>query len=122
MDMGASACLRIGDVRVVVGSYKAQLADQAMEKSRGAVEYLRLMPLFASAIVRNFGGQPAEAEAYAREAAAISLETYPKTTSVYAEHAGELGELQRGSQLPDEGHSAEHAQGPRSNGTSNLLQ
>lgn len=30
MDLGPSACLRIGDVRVVVGSRKAQLADQAM--------------------------------------------------------------------------------------------
>jgi microcystin degradation protein MlrC len=30
MDMGLSACLRIGDVRVVVSSYKAQLADQSM--------------------------------------------------------------------------------------------
>ncbi len=30
MDMGPSACLRIGDVRVVVSSHKAQLADQGM--------------------------------------------------------------------------------------------
>lgn len=30
MDLGLSACLRIGDVRIVVGSRKAQLADQAM--------------------------------------------------------------------------------------------
>ncbi len=30
MDMGPSACLRIGDVRVVVSSHKAQLADQSM--------------------------------------------------------------------------------------------
>lgn len=30
MDLGASACLRIGGVRVVVASAKAQLADQAM--------------------------------------------------------------------------------------------
>lgn len=30
MDLGPSACLRIGDVRIVVGSRKAQLADQAM--------------------------------------------------------------------------------------------
>ena len=30
MDMGLSACLRIGDIRVVVSSHKAQLADQAM--------------------------------------------------------------------------------------------
>jgi microcystin degradation protein MlrC len=30
MDMGPSACLRIADVRVVVSSHKAQLADQSM--------------------------------------------------------------------------------------------
>lgn len=30
MDLGPSACLRIGGVRIVVSSYKAQLADQAM--------------------------------------------------------------------------------------------
>jgi microcystin degradation protein MlrC len=30
MDMGLSAALRIGDIRVVVSSHKAQLADQAM--------------------------------------------------------------------------------------------
>ena len=30
MDMGPSACLRIGDISVVVSSHKAQLADQAM--------------------------------------------------------------------------------------------
>jgi microcystin degradation protein MlrC len=30
MNLGASACLRIDDVRIVVGSRKAQLADQAM--------------------------------------------------------------------------------------------
>ncbi len=30
MDMGPSACLRVGDVRVVVSSHKAQLADQSM--------------------------------------------------------------------------------------------
>lgn len=35
MDMGLSACLRVGDVRVVVGSYKAQLADQAMYRYVG---------------------------------------------------------------------------------------
>ncbi|OCK55312.1 M81 family metallopeptidase [Bradyrhizobium sp. LMTR 3] len=35
MDMGPSTCLRIGDVRVVVGSYKAQLADQAMYRYVG---------------------------------------------------------------------------------------
>ncbi|MBR0873055.1 M81 family metallopeptidase [Bradyrhizobium tropiciagri] len=35
MDMGLSACLRIGDVRVVVASYKAQLADQAMYRYVG---------------------------------------------------------------------------------------
>ena len=35
MDMGPSACLRIGDVRVVVSSHKAQLADQAMYRYVG---------------------------------------------------------------------------------------
>ncbi|WP_420964762.1 M81 family metallopeptidase [Bradyrhizobium sp. B120] len=35
MDMGPSACLRVGDVRVVVASYKAQLADQAMYRYVG---------------------------------------------------------------------------------------
>ncbi|MVW71328.1 M81 family metallopeptidase [Bordetella sp. 15P40C-2] len=30
MDLGPSACLRIGEVRVVLSSYKAQMADQAM--------------------------------------------------------------------------------------------
>jgi microcystin degradation protein MlrC len=35
MDMGASACLRIGDVRVVVSSHKAQLADQSMYRYVG---------------------------------------------------------------------------------------
>jgi microcystin degradation protein MlrC len=35
MDMGPSACLRIGDVRVVVSSYKAQLADQSMYRYVG---------------------------------------------------------------------------------------
>jgi microcystin degradation protein MlrC len=30
MDMGPSACLRIGDIRIVVSSHKAQLADQSM--------------------------------------------------------------------------------------------
>src|SRR5437660_7700320 len=35
MDMGTSACLRIGDVRVVVSSHKAQLADQAMYRYVG---------------------------------------------------------------------------------------
>jgi len=30
MDLGPSACLRIGNVRVVVASYKAQMADQSM--------------------------------------------------------------------------------------------
>ena len=35
MKMGPSACLRIGDVRVVVSSYKAQLADQAMYRYVG---------------------------------------------------------------------------------------
>jgi microcystin degradation protein MlrC len=35
MNLGPSACLRIGDVRVVVGSRKAQLADQAMYRCVG---------------------------------------------------------------------------------------
>jgi microcystin degradation protein MlrC len=35
MHMGLSACLRIGDVRVVVASHKAQLADQAMYRYVG---------------------------------------------------------------------------------------
>jgi microcystin degradation protein MlrC len=35
MDMGLSACLRIGDVRVVVSSHKAQLADQSMYRYVG---------------------------------------------------------------------------------------
>src|SRR5258708_32977929 len=33
--MGPSECLRIGDIRVVVGSYKAQLADQGMYRYVG---------------------------------------------------------------------------------------
>jgi microcystin degradation protein MlrC len=35
MDMGPSASLRIGDVRAVVSSHKAQLADQAMYRYVG---------------------------------------------------------------------------------------
>jgi microcystin degradation protein MlrC len=35
MDMGPSTCLRIGDVRVVVSSHKAQLADQSMYRYVG---------------------------------------------------------------------------------------
>jgi microcystin degradation protein MlrC len=35
MQMGPSACLRIGDVRAVVASHKAQLADQAMYRYVG---------------------------------------------------------------------------------------
>jgi microcystin degradation protein MlrC len=35
MDMGPSAALRIGDVRVVVGSHRAQLADQSMYRYVG---------------------------------------------------------------------------------------
>src|ERR1700722_2214885 len=35
MDMGPSACLRIGNVRVVVSSHKAQLADQSMYRYVG---------------------------------------------------------------------------------------
>jgi microcystin degradation protein MlrC len=35
MEMGPSACLRIGEVRVVVASHKAQLADQSMYRYVG---------------------------------------------------------------------------------------
>jgi microcystin degradation protein MlrC len=35
MNLGPSACLRIGEIRVVVGSRKAQLADQAMYRFVG---------------------------------------------------------------------------------------
>jgi microcystin degradation protein MlrC len=35
LDMGASACLRIGDVRVVVTSTKAQMADREMYRFVG---------------------------------------------------------------------------------------
>ena len=35
MNLGRSACLRIGDIRVVVGSRKVQLADQAMYRFVG---------------------------------------------------------------------------------------
>jgi microcystin degradation protein MlrC len=35
MDMGPSACLRVGDIRVVVSSHKAQLADQSMYRYVG---------------------------------------------------------------------------------------
>jgi microcystin degradation protein MlrC len=35
MDMGLSAALRIGDVRVVVSSHRAQLADQSMYRYVG---------------------------------------------------------------------------------------
>jgi microcystin degradation protein MlrC len=35
MDMGLSACLRIGDISVVVASHKAQLADQSMYRYVG---------------------------------------------------------------------------------------
>src|SRR5246500_5456705 len=35
MEMGPSACLRIGDVRVVVASHKSQLADQALYRFVG---------------------------------------------------------------------------------------
>ncbi|HEX3116922.1 MAG TPA: M81 family metallopeptidase [Bradyrhizobium sp.] len=35
MEMGPSACLRIGDVRAIVASHKAQLADQAMYRYVG---------------------------------------------------------------------------------------
>lgn len=35
MNLGPSACLRVGDVRIVVGSRKAQMADQAMYRQVG---------------------------------------------------------------------------------------
>ena len=35
LDMGPSACLRIGDVRIVVTSHKAQMADQEMYRFVG---------------------------------------------------------------------------------------
>jgi microcystin degradation protein MlrC len=35
MDLGLSACLRIGGVRIVVGSHKAQMADQSMYRYVG---------------------------------------------------------------------------------------
>jgi microcystin degradation protein MlrC len=35
MEMGPSACLRVGDISVVVASHKAQLADQAMYRYVG---------------------------------------------------------------------------------------
>ncbi len=35
MDLGPSACLRIADIRIVVASHKAQLADQAMYRYVG---------------------------------------------------------------------------------------
>jgi microcystin degradation protein MlrC len=37
MDMGPSACLRIGDVRVVVTTNKAQMADREMFRTVGIV-------------------------------------------------------------------------------------
>src|SRR5258706_7343196 len=44
MDMGPSACLRIGDVRVVISSHKAQLADQAMYRSVGVEPTEKAIP------------------------------------------------------------------------------
>jgi microcystin degradation protein MlrC len=35
MNLGLSACLRIDDIRIVVGSRKSQLADQAMYRFVG---------------------------------------------------------------------------------------
>ena len=67
------------------------LADSAVEKTKDAADYQRLTPLFAASVVRNFQGQAKEAEPFAREATRIVLKTYPKTTSVYADHAAELG-------------------------------
>ena len=47
MDMGPSAALRIGDVRVVVSSYRAQLADQSMYR------YVGIEPLEQSILVNK---------------------------------------------------------------------
>lgn len=47
MDMGPSACLRIGDVRVVVSSHKAQLADQSMFR------YVGIEPLEQAILVNK---------------------------------------------------------------------
>jgi microcystin degradation protein MlrC len=47
MDMGPSAALRIGDVRVVVSSHKAQLADQALYR------YVGIEPLAQSILVNK---------------------------------------------------------------------
>ena len=47
MDMGPSACLRIDDVRVVVSSHKAQLADQSMYR------YVGIEPMQQSILVNK---------------------------------------------------------------------
>ena len=47
MDMGPSACLRIGEVRVVVSSHKAQLADQSMYR------YVGIEPMEQSILVNK---------------------------------------------------------------------
>src|SRR5260370_3356003 len=47
MDMGPSAALRIGDVRVVVSSHKAQLADRSMYR------YVGIEPTEQSILVNN---------------------------------------------------------------------
>lgn len=47
MNLGPSACLRIGDVRVVVGSRKSQLADQAMFR------YVGIEPIEQSILVNK---------------------------------------------------------------------
>jgi microcystin degradation protein MlrC len=47
MDLGPSACLRIGGVRIVVGSHKAQLADQAMYR------YVGIEPIEQSILVNK---------------------------------------------------------------------
>jgi microcystin degradation protein MlrC len=47
MDMGPSAALRIGDVRVVVSSHRAQLADQSMYR------YVGIDPLEQSILVNK---------------------------------------------------------------------
>jgi len=67
------------------------LADRAFEKTRTVPDYQRMMPVLASAMVRNFAGQPKEAEPFARDAVRIAPKSYSMASSVYAECAAELG-------------------------------
>jgi tetratricopeptide (TPR) repeat protein len=68
-----------------------RLADQAFQKTRNVVPYLRMTPLYVSALARNMQGQPKEAEPFARDALEICEKSYAKTTSVYADYLAELG-------------------------------